>query len=362
MKNFLFIALMLLLLSCGKKTTETKPERRDITETVFASGILEPDGKYNLTAQSDGYIAALKFDEGDTVKPDQVLAVIDNKANIINSLSAENLLGLANINASLEGPTLKQAQQNVQLLKERAEQDSVQYTRYQKLIQSNSVSKLELENARLAFESSKTNYLNAAQNFRLTKQQTEQQLIQQRAQTEISKVSTDYNQLKAIVGGKIYKRMKEAGDYVRRGDIIAVIGSPDKLYAKLSIDETNISKVKLGQQVVIQLNTNKEKSYKGVVSEIYPSFDDQTQSFYTKVFFSDPLDFKISGTQLQANIIIAQKKQALVIPRNFLQYGNKVTVKGKGEIVVKTGFISNEWVEIADGLDANTEITTDRTQ
>jgi hypothetical protein len=80
------------------------------------------------------------------------------------------------------------------------------------------------------------------------------------------------------------------------------------------------------------------------------------------VFFSDPLDFKISGTQLQANIIIAQKKQALVIPRNFLQYGNKVTVKGKGEIVVKTGFISNEWVEIADGLDANTEITTDRTQ
>ncbi|MGZ3941140.1 MAG: efflux RND transporter periplasmic adaptor subunit, partial [Bacteroidia bacterium] len=172
--------LAILLVSCGRKTIETKPERRDVTETVFASGSLEPEGKYNLTAQNDGYIIELKFDDGDTVKKDQVLAVIDNKANSINASGAENILGIVSRNASVEGPTLKQAEQNVKLLQDKFSQDSLQYSRYQKLAQSNSISKLELENSKLAFESSKISFLNALQNYRLLKQQTEQQLIQQK--------------------------------------------------------------------------------------------------------------------------------------------------------------------------------------
>jgi multidrug efflux pump subunit AcrA (membrane-fusion protein) len=361
MKNILrFILCTALFVSCGKKTIETKPERQDITETVFASGSLEPENKYNLTAQSDGYILSLKFSEGDTVKTGQVLAVIDNKNNFINAASAESLLNIAAQNASPEGPSLKQALQNVQLLKGRSDQDSVQYSRYEKLFEANSVSKLELENTKLAAETSKTNYLNAAQNYKLVKQQTEQQLIIQRSQRDVNTVSNNYNEVKAVVGGKVYKKLKETGDFVRRGDVIAEIGDPEVLYTKLSIDETNIAKVKPGQKVIIQLNTLKEKNYMGRVTEIYPAFDEQTQSFFCKVVFSDPLDFKISGTQLQANIVVAEKKNVLVIPKNFLGFGNKVNVKGKGEIVVETGFISNDKVEIKNGLDQNETIISDQ--
>ena len=130
----------------------------------------------------------------------------------------------------------------------------------------------------------------------------------------------------------------------------------------LSVDENDISKIKLKQQVVIQLNTQKEKSYHGIVTEIYPAFDEQSQSFYCKVEFIDTLDFKISGTQLQGNIIIENKEDVLVIPRNYLDYGNKVKVKGVGEITVETGFISNEWVEILNGLDENSIILTEKTK
>ena len=34
------------------------------------------------------------------------------------------------------------------------------------------------------------------------------------------------------------------GDYVRKGDVIAVVGSPNVIYAKLNVDETNMSKLK----------------------------------------------------------------------------------------------------------------------
>lgn len=351
---------LIVLAACGKKTEETTPTRRDIVETVFASGILEPEGKYNLTAQADGYIVELKFDDGDTVQKDQVLAIIDNKASDISSASAGNLLGIASSNASPEGPTLKQAQNNLAFLQQKYVQDSVQYLRYQKLFQSNSVSKLELENAKLAFDNSKTNYRSAEQNYKLAKQQTEQQLIIQRSQLDVNKVVSGHNQLKAVFGGRVYKRMKQSGDFVRRGDILAVIGSADELFARLSIDESNINKVKPGQDVIVQLNIEKEKNYKGRVSELYPTFDEQTQSFYGKIVFTENPHFKISGTQLQANIIIGEKKNALVIPRNFLGFGGKVNVKGKGEVPVKTGFVSNEWVEIQDGLNEDDKIITEK--
>jgi RND family efflux transporter MFP subunit len=358
--NILFLGLIFTIVSCGKKTLEGKPERKDITETVFASGTLEPENKYNLTAQSDGYITEIRFTEGDIVKTGQVLAMIDNKSTDINASSAESLLNLAAQNASAEGPTLKQALQNVQLLKDHSDQDSLQYSRYQKLFQSNSVSKLELENSKLLSETSKTNYVNALQNYRLAKQQTEQQLILQRSQRDVSSVSSDFNSVKAVVGGKIYKKLKMVGDFVRRGDILAVIGDPDSLFSKLSVDETNIAKIKVGQKVIIQLNTLKDKNYNGTISEIYPAFDEQTQSFFCKVIFDPAPDFKISGTQLQANIIVDEKKNVLVIPRAFLGFGNKVTVKDKGEVEVETGFISNDLVEIVKGLDDNAIIISDK--
>lgn len=346
--------LLTLAVSCSNTGDEVKPEYKDITETVFASGTLEPEGKYNLTAQSDGYLVALNFTDGDFVKIGDVIAVVDNQANTFNEQSAQQLLSISQKNLSDDAPALKQTELNISLAKEKVKQDEAQLERYKKLYESNSVSKLEYENIALALETSKTNLSALEQTYQLQKQQAEQQFIAQAAQKNINSFFSGNNQVKAIVGGKIYKKLKEQGDYVKKGDVIAVIGDPDNIYARLSVDESNISKIKTGQAAIIQLNTNKDKSFAGKVSEILPAFEESTQSFICKVRFTEPLAFKISGTQLQANIIIGTKPKALVIPRAYLDYGNKVTVKGNKEPVsVKTGFISSEWVEITGGLTTN---------
>jgi hypothetical protein len=76
--------------------------------------------------------------------------------------------------------------------------------------------------------------------------------------------------------------------------------------------------------------------------------------------FSDSLNFLISGTQLQANIITQEKENILVIPRKFLDYGNNVTVKGEGKIKIETGFVSSEWVEVIRGVDENTTLILEK--
>lgn len=351
---------LLLLNACGKKIEETKPVRKNITEAVFASGVLVPENQYDLTAQSDGYLISLNFEEGDVVKTGQLLAVIDNKTYDINLQGANLLLNIAQSNTSPNSPVLKQIEANLKAAEQKMKQDELQAERYKKLYETNSVAKLEYENMHLAYENSKANYLAIKENYNLQKQQTEQQLISQQTLSDVNKVLQGNNELKAVIGGKVYNKFKELGDYVRRGEVIAVIGDPNSLYAKLSIDESSILKVKLNQSVIIQLNVDKNKNYNGVIAEIYPSFDSKTQSFNCKAQFTDSLLFGVSGTQVQANIITDKKDNILVIPRNYLDYGNTVIIKGEGKIKVTTGFISNEWVEIVSGLDENTSIQVEK--
>lgn len=354
------VAGLLLLSSCGKNDETIKPVRKNIAETVFASGVLVPENLYNLTAQSDGYLIRLNFDEGDIVKTNDLLAIIDNKTYDINSQSADMLLNIAKANTLPGAPALKQIESNLQAAELKMNQDKQQADRYKKLYESNSVSKLEYENMLLAYENSKANHSSLKENYNHQKQLADQQLIAQKSQSEVNKVLQGNNDLRAVVGGKVYTKNKELGDYVRKGEIIATIGNPKDIYAKLSIDESSMSKINLKQNVIIELNTHKGAILHAQITEIYPSFNKQTQSFYCKAVFSDSLPFMISGTQLQANILTDEKEHVLVIPRSYLDYGNLVTVKDEGKVKIKTGIISTDWVEVRGGIDENTVLILEK--
>ena len=356
------LAITMAMVSCGKKTITTQPVRKDITELVFATGVLKADNEYSLTAQAEGYITAIYFEEGDEFKAGKTMAVIDNKQTVVNATQSDKLLKIAMTNATASSPLFQQVKANVAAAREKIKQDEQQVERYRKLYESNSIAKVEYENMQLNLSNSTAALKVLEEQYNNLQIQANQQLEIQKQQTGVNNSIVVYNRVVTVVGGKVYKKRKELGDYVRKGDVIADIGNPAKIYAYLSIDESNISKIKINQPVIIRFNTHKDTSYDGVVTEIYPAFDEQTQSFYCRAEFTKEPGFKISGTQLQGNIIIGNKKNILVIPRNFLKYGNKVRIKGKGDIIVETGFISNDWVEILKGLDEKTIIETDKTK
>lgn len=346
-----YILVSLTALACGRKTEETKPSRKDVVESVFATGILEANNTYSLTSKTDGYLRSVNFSEGDIIQPGQSLATVDNKESLFNEESATALFEIAQSNLSKNAPALTQAKNSLLLSKQKLEIDSLQFVRYKKLYELKSISAVDYENISLQFKTSQSNYLSSIESYNLAKQQAEQSYISSQASKRVNDIISSNNQIKAVIGGKVYKKLKQAGDYVKKGDVIATIGDATYLYAKVSIDESNISRIKEGQEVVIQLNTLKNKTYKGKVKEIYPSFDEASQSFYCKVIFIDSLDFKIAGTQLQVNIVVGRSPHALLIPRNYLEFDGTVKIKNrKDPVAVETGFISTNWVNITAGL------------
>ena len=352
-KSTLILVSLALLFSCGKKTEESKVERKNITEMVFASGTLKADDEYNLMAQTEGYITKINFNEGDEVAVGKILAVIDNPQSSINTKSGSKLLQIAKANTGSNAPLLQQSKANLNAAKLKLQQDELLAGRYKKLVESNSIAKVEYENMLIAVSNSRASVSALEQQYQNLLVQANQQVIVQNQQLENSQVLQDFNEVKALVNGKIYKQKKQVGDYVRKGDIIAVIANNQKIYANLNIDESNMGKIKLNQQIVVKLNVNSDKTYKGVISEILPTFDEQSQSFIIKAIFTEPMDFAISGTQLEANIFVNKKQNALVIPRSFLGYGNKVLDEDRKPIAVKTGIVSSDYVEILAGLKEN---------
>jgi HlyD family secretion protein len=359
-KFIIAISTVFFLASCGKKTQETKPIRKDVIETVFASGILEAKNTYTLKAQTDGYLSAVNFEEGNFVSAGKILAIVDNKESGLNQESAKELYGIAQNNAQNNAPALLQAQNAINLNKQKMEQDYVQYQRYKKLWDSNSIAKIDFENAELQYKTSKSNYESSLENYKQLKIQANQQVISNKVVRDVNSVALNKNQIKAVKSGKVFKKYKQIGDYVTRGEAIALIGEPTNIYAKVNIDESNIGKIKLGQETLIQLNTNKEKTYKAIVSEIYPAFDDATQSFICKLTFNEPLDFTIVNTQLQSNITVGVTKNALLIPRNFVDFGGNVQIKDqKDKVKITTKFASSDWVQVLSGINDNTILITE---
>ena len=351
MKNSLFLLLTLsTLVSCGTKE-EGKPVVQDIKELVFASGELEWDNSYNLTAQTDGILVNATFDVGNKVTENQIIASIDNKTNENNTASAKDLVVISKENLTDNAPALQQLQQNIKFAESKYQQDKTQAERYKRLYDSQSIAKVEYENIQLAAENSLSQLNALKKQYQQVLQQSKQNYINTENQLKNNQVVLGYNKLVVPQKGTIIKKLKFSGDYVKKGDVIAVIADENKVEGVLNVDENSIGKVKIGQTVFVQLNTNKNEVYNAKISEILAAFDEQTQSFICKVIFDKPLNTSLYGTQLEANILVGEKKNALLIPRNFLGFGNKVMVKGKDEaVIVKTGIVSTEYVEILEGI------------
>ena len=350
------IAALLTLGACKPKFEETTPKMGPVTEAVFASGSIEPKDAYTLTSLSDGFIIKALVSENDVVHDRQLLFQLDSRQQNTQVKIAQNNVEFARLNAANNSPTLLQIKAQIDAAKLKMQADSVNLSRYEHLYTTNSVSKQDLDNARVNYQSSLSSYKSNSENYRVTAEKVRQDLANTQSQLTNAEAGNQYYNLQAIGAGKVYQIFKKQGDLVRKGDQVAQIGNPDSIVINLNVDESTIGKVKLGQQVLIELNTEKNKTYEAHITKIYPHFSESAQSYKVEARFTKEMPGIISGTQLQANIITNKKDNALLIPHIYLVGADKVLVKKDKKIDtvhIVTGINSFDWIEVLSGVGAN---------
>lgn len=355
MKRVIIIltAILVGFTSCKKKVVWVSPTTAPVTEAVFAPGHIEAGNQFTLTALNDGYITGVPVTEGDTVTAGQIVFKQDNTTATIQQRSATESLGIARTNASENSAVLAELQEQLRTAGDKLGNDKIQRDRMERLYATGSVAKVDYDNAVLAYKSSLNNVAAIQQNMAATRLSLQQSLVNSRSQQEVAAVTTGYYNIKSPGNYTVYTLLKKKGDLVRKGDALAVLGQPGGMLISLSVDESSIAKIKLGQIVLTTLNTDKSRMYTGQVSKIYPSFDEQSQSYTIEAVFDTLPAHLLNGTLLQSNIIVAKKDKALLVPAGCVSPDGKVIVKrGRKEdtVQVQTGIVATDWIEIRGGV------------
>lgn len=354
------VALVALVgISACKKTKTVKAERKAITEAVYASGFLVPKNEYKVYALADGYITGKYKEAGDSVKKGEAILQVQNDATVAKLGASSSAYDLAKNNASDNSPVLADLKNKIKSAEAKARNDSLNYVRFKNMFDANAVTKAQLDQAALAYEVSGNDLKSAREQLSRTKDQLQQELRNAQSTLAASGLEAGNYTVRSMMDGVVYDISKELGEAVRRNDMIALVGESGSKLLQLSVDQQDIDRIKLGQEVIVKMDISGNKIYKARVSKIYPNMNQNDQSFKVEAEFTEDYDLPFVHTSLEANIIISKKDNALVIPRGVLQGEDEVDIKGTAmnkRVKIKIGMQNLESVEVLEGVSETDEI------
>lgn len=354
--------LAILMSSCGQAELSLKPETKPLMEAVYSAGFIVSGDEYQVYAQIEGVLKVKLVKDGETVKQGQVLYMIEAAQQNSRYQLAQEAYALAQKNARTDGPLLKEYLSVLQNARTKLSYDSTNYIRYQNLIEEKATSKAEFDRFKLSYESSLNDYQIRKSSYQKLKDQTALEVQNTNNNLKIAQSENARYTIKSQIDGMIFKSVKEAGELVKKGELIAIIGKPQGFYFKMKIDELDVQRVKFGQEVVVKIDAYANKIFKAKVAKVYPIVDPRDQSVRVDATLLDSLPGYYSGLAAEGNIIIQKKENALVIKRTLLLPGDSVLTKtADGNVLVKVqkGVETLNEVEIISGLTADTELVNE---
>jgi RND family efflux transporter MFP subunit len=350
-----FLSLLIFLSACTEKRQKYNVSTTNITESIYSSVTLEPAFLYSVYSEIQGRVLEFKKETGDSVAFGDVICTIDAVGAIKNSENAA--LNLELIQNKLFGGSsvIEDLTHEISMAQEQYSFDSIQYERFSTLNDKNISTDTEVEQAKLKMRSSKTRLDGLiTQRKRLKKELGIQQ--KQAKNAYVSALSTSSGStVTSIVDGVVYEIFKENGELVNMQQPVAMIGSTDDFIIRMLVDEIDITQVEIGQKVNINLEAYPDTTFLAKIDQIYPKMDAMTQSFQVIAKFIDPPKKLYLGLTGEANIIVKEADDVVVIPREYLIEGNFVETPSEKK-QVEIGLISLSHVEITSGLSKGDKI------
>lgn len=348
MRTYSFFFLAIILFGCKDKREKTTTVIKDISESVYASGAIKSENQFQLLAGVNGKISKIWVREGDEIKSGDILFSISNE---IQQYASENAK-LNEENARLESNKAKllEAQQQVNFQFNKLKLDSSLYFKQLALYKLQVGSQVELEQKELNYLNAKTAYISAqvrASDLEKTlKLQSKQSLNNYR----ITKQQAGDFEIKSQLQGSIYQILRKEGEFVSAQTPLALIGGNNNFILEMQVDENDIFKIAMNQPVFVSMDSYRGKVFTAKISRISPIMNDRNKTFIVEAVFVDGPPKIYPNITFEANIVVQNKKKALLIPRNYL-VNDTLVIKENGEqVLVQTGIKDLQMVEILNGL------------
>jgi RND family efflux transporter MFP subunit len=157
--------------------------------------------------------------------------------------------------------------------------------------------------------------------------------------------------VRAPIDGVVSRIFAREGDLIGGGATVAEIIA-DIRTVEARISEEYIGGIAVGQVATVRLLGLGNETFEARVARLLPASDPQTQRYVAHLEVAIDRSRLVPGITGEALIIVAQRPDAMVIPRSAL-LGRRVFVVEEGRIaarMVEPGFVSLREVEILEGL------------
>ncbi|WP_257667085.1 efflux RND transporter periplasmic adaptor subunit [Parapedobacter tibetensis] len=363
MVSFAVLLLLSSIQSCGDRTERHTVEEVSLHEAVYASGEIFPLEYEHLMATTPERIHQILVREGDTVKAGQPLVILGSPSENEQLGILSGQLAIARQNAAAGSAVRAELQERMALAKKQYEQDSINAQRYTELAITQAVSRKQAEEMAVQAASSLTQYNNLRLQLQSQYNDLQNKVLAAEQQLAQFRQGRESRVLISRIEGKVFSIHKEVGETVNPQEPILMVGSPGKYQLELLVDERDVSKIKLGQQVLFETDAYAGKQFKAQVNKIMPVLQKENRSFEIEALVLDDSDFYPQAS-VEANIVIRDSSQVLAIPVDYLLPGDSVQISRDGseqKIAVQTGIRDGELLEVNGGLQKGDVVIKNKT-
>ncbi len=237
-------------------------EKRNIVETVTASGKIYPVTQVVISAEISGEIVDLPIKEGDKVKEGDLLMRIN--PDLYETQVEQAQAGLNNTKAQLSSARARVLQAKLQF-----DNAKIAIDRSNQLLKDKVISQMEFEQAQLSYETAKAEYDISKESviaMEYTVKSSESMLKEMRNNFKRTAIYAPANG--TVVGLNKKKGEKVLGTIQMTGDQLMSIADLTQMEIQVDVSENDVLRIEVGDTADIEVDAYMNRKFKGVVFQI----------------------------------------------------------------------------------------------
>ncbi|HHW58734.1 MAG: efflux RND transporter periplasmic adaptor subunit [Bacteroidales bacterium] len=369
--------------SNGLEVAVEKTIRRNITETITASGKIQPVKEVKISPDVSGEIIEILVKEGDKVKAGQVLAKINT--DIYKATYEQASAQLQAQKANLANTEARLKQTEAQLLNAQ-----LNFNRQKQLYEKGAISSSEYETAETNYKVAKAEYEAAKQSVKAA----EFTVASVEASMDEALKNLNRTTIIAPLSGVVTKLSVEVGERVAGasqfspGTEVIRIADMNELEIVVTVNELEIVRIHQNDTANITLDAYDDYTFKGIVTDMAISTintlsltsADEVSTYEVKIRLlpssyqnlltntETPYPFR-PGMSAYVEIITKKAFNVIAVPIAAVTVKTDTATMKLNEVVfvvnkdnkvekrnVKTGIQDNQYIEIIDGIKENENV------
>ena len=276
-----------------------------------------------VISRAGGFITAISFEENQEVHKGDTLLIIDNREYKIQEAQTDAALAhscaqlqVLESNVQTLEKTAQVNKSQIDVAKAKLWKQQLDYDRYNKLFETGSATKQQLEHIKAAYDIATSEYQAAQDNYqaslsRINDAATERSVINAESKRlsallDRHKLDVSYTIIQAPYNGRMGRRTIEKGQMINAGEILAyIVNNETDKWVVANYKETQVRNMHIGDTAEIEADAFPGQRFKGCIISLSPatgsSFSllppDNSTGNYVKIVQRVPVRIKLTGSK-----------------------------------------------------------------